>query len=161
VVYDSIEEAQSAKQSLQAQLAFGKKMRISFSRNVSDKTRERKGLPVRDKRVGPLPHLDKSKPSTDTTFFSTKQSAPKTSAASYNPPNRILFLENLSESVTVEKLSNIFSKFPGFIEIRLISSRGVGFAEFVDEYKSQDPLVKLQGYELEPGRYLQITNAKR
>ena len=164
VVYSSVDESKAAMEALQGHLAFGKKMRISFSKNVSDKTREAKHLPAREKRTTPLTAASaplSKKQRTDETFFNTAVAAPKTSQASYNPPNRLLFVGNLSDATTIEQLNKLFAPFEGFVETRLIPSRGVGFVEFVDEYKSQPALMKLQGHELEKGRFLMISNAKR
>jgi RNA recognition motif-containing protein len=162
VIFDSIEDASAAMNKLQGELAFGKRMRISFSRNISDKTRQRKGMEPRQKRTTPLVAAEPiTKKPEGSSFFETSVAAPKTSSQSYNPPNRILFIENLSETCSADSLAPIFSQFEGFIEVRLIPSRGVGFAEFQDEYKSQAALAKLQGKELEKGRFLMISNAKK
>ena len=162
VIFESVEDAQSAMNELQGQLAFGKKMRISFSRNISDKTRERKGMAPREKRTEPFVARESApKKQAEASFFETTVTAPKTTNPTYNPPNRILFIENLSETCTSDSVTRLFSQFDGFVEVRLIPSRGVGFAEFVDEYKSQEALAKLQGKEIEKGRFLMISNAKR
>ena len=101
-----------------------------------------------------------SKSTTDN-FFQTSVAAPKASTVGYNPPNRILFVENLSEETSCEVLSKLFGPFEGFMEARIIPSRGVAFIEFQDEYSSQTPLGKLQNFEIEPGRYISISNARK
>ena len=167
IIYDEVETASSAMDELQGQLAFGKKMRISFSRNLSDVTRQRRGIERREKQKPCVSDLAKppeapplTEPKTEV-FFQTSLSAPKTSSSRYNPPNRILFIENLSDDTTGNRLSSLFEKFDGFLEARVIPNRGVAFIEFNDEYSSQAPLGKLQNFEIEPGRFLSISNAKK
>ena len=168
IVYRDIEAASRALTELQGQLAFGKKMRISFSRNISDLTREKRGMSPRSKAApiesSTLEIAKAERPiskSTTDNFFQTSVAAPKASTVGYNPPNRILFVENLSETTTCEFLSKLFGPFEGFMEARIIPSRGVAFIEFQDEYSSQTPLSKLQNIEIEPGRYISISNARK
>lgn len=48
---------------------------------------------------------------------------------------KILFLENLPKTVRADQLDDIFSRYLGFVEVRLISERGVAFVEFYsDDY---------------------------
>lgn len=50
---------------------------------------------------------------------------------------KILFLENLPKTVRADQLDDIFSRYHGFVEVRLISERGVAFIEFYsDDYAS-------------------------
>ncbi|KAF8968345.1 hypothetical protein BDZ97DRAFT_1800089 [Flammula alnicola] len=52
----------------------------------------------------------------------------------YLPPNKILFLQNLPESVTKEQLVALFSQYPNLHEVRLIpTKRDIAFVEFLDE----------------------------
>lgn len=170
IIYEDITGATRAMEALQGQLAFGKKMRISYSRNLSDVTRVRRSLEPRqkDNALGSnTAQLEKN--STETlgssdakdTFFRTSFAAPKTSSSGYNPPNRILFVENLSERTSTGFLTNLFKPFEGFVEARVIPSRGVAFVEFQDEYTSQIPLAKLQNQDIELGRFLIISNARK
>ncbi len=49
----------------------------------------------------------------------------------YLPPNKILFLQNVSEEYDVEALSGIFGRFDGFREVRLVPGRrGIAFVEY-------------------------------
>ena len=52
----------------------------------------------------------------------------------YLPPNKILFLQNAPDDYDVEALSNIFGRFEGFREIRLVPGRrGIAFVEYEAE----------------------------
>lgn len=48
-------------------------------------------------------------------------------------PNKTLFLQNIPRDVDEEALSDIFERFEGFKEVRLVSVRAVAFAEFENE----------------------------
>lgn len=49
----------------------------------------------------------------------------------YLPPNKILFLQNVSEEYDVDALTTIFNRFDGFREIRLVPGRqGIAFVEY-------------------------------
>lgn len=48
---------------------------------------------------------------------------------------KILFLENVPKNVRGDQLDDIFSRYLGFVEVRLIAERGVAFIEFYsDDY---------------------------
>lgn len=52
----------------------------------------------------------------------------------YLPPNKILFLQNISEEYDVEALTSIFARFEGFREVRLVPGRrGIAFVEYDGE----------------------------
>jgi hypothetical protein len=169
VVYGDVNLAETAMKTFQGELVYGKKMRISFSRNMSDITRSKRGLAPRDKtsREAALEDPSSKRARVEETvidsFFSTSVSAPKATVPSqtHNPPNKVLFVENISESTTSEQLSLLFSRFKGFLEARIIPGRGVAFVEFIDEFVSQVPLTRMHGHEMEPGRLLIVSNAKK
>ena len=167
VIFESIAQSQAAMDDQQSQLLFGKKMRISFSRNMSDIARVRKGLGPRLKELHQQRSSSAKQSNTETsgstdTFFKTLTTVPKANNPNaYNPPNRTLFVENLSEAATNEDMIQLFSSYPGFVDARVIQGRGVGFIEFEDDHKSQVALSRLQGFELEKDRVLMISNAKK
>ena len=48
---------------------------------------------------------------------------------------KILFLENVPKNVRGDQLDDIFSRYLGFVEVRLIAEKGVAFIEFYsDDY---------------------------
>lgn len=51
----------------------------------------------------------------------------------YVRPNKTLFLQNIPRDVDEEALSELFERFEGFKEVRLVSVRAVAFAEFENE----------------------------
>ena len=58
---------------------------------------------------------------------------------------KILFLENLPKSVRADQLDDIFSRYLGFVEVRLISERGVAFIEFYSDDYAAFALNDLRG----------------
>lgn len=49
----------------------------------------------------------------------------------YLPPNKILFVQNLPDDFDVEQLTDIFGRFEGFREVRLVPGRkGIAFVEY-------------------------------
>lgn len=49
----------------------------------------------------------------------------------YLPPNRILFVQNLPDDCDVEMLTEIFRRFEGFREVRMVPGRkGIAFVEY-------------------------------
>lgn len=52
----------------------------------------------------------------------------------YLPPNKILFIQNLPEDFDIEALTDIFGRFDGFREVRLVPGRrGIAFVEYDGE----------------------------
>jgi len=54
--------------------------------------------------------------------------------AHHLPPNKTLFLQNLPDSATKEELVQIYGKFEGFREVRMVPGRkGIAFVEYDTE----------------------------
>lgn len=52
----------------------------------------------------------------------------------YLPPNKILFLRDLPDEASQEGLSDVFGRFEGFLEVRLVPGRkGIAFVEYETE----------------------------
>ncbi len=52
----------------------------------------------------------------------------------YLPPNKILFVQNLSDDYDVEALTSLFGRFEGFREVRMVPGRkGIAFVEYEAE----------------------------
>ncbi|NXU60351.1 RU2B protein, partial [Horornis vulcanius] len=68
-----------------------------------------------------------------------------------NPPNYILFLNNLPEETNEMMLSMLFNQFPGFKEVRL----------FENENQAGAARDALQGFKITPSHAMKITYAKK
>ncbi|CAA9990671.1 U1 small nuclear ribonucleoprotein A, putative [Plasmodium knowlesi strain H] len=73
---------------------------------------------------------------------------------------KILFVENVVENVNTEEFNDLFKKFSGFIEARIIPQRNVAFVDYSDEAAATNAMKALQNYELQ-GSKLKISYAKR
>lgn len=52
----------------------------------------------------------------------------------YLPPNKILFLRELPEDADSDMLTEVFDRFDGFLEVRLVPGRkGIAFVEYDNE----------------------------
>ncbi|KAH0837828.1 hypothetical protein J3R83DRAFT_6036 [Lanmaoa asiatica] len=68
----------------------------------------------------------------------------------YLPPNKILFLQNLPESVTKDQLMALFSQYPNLYEVRLIpTKRDIAFVEYIDETSAGVAKDALHNYKLD------------
>lgn len=59
--------------------------------------------------------------------------APAVVPDEYLPPNKTLFVQNLPEECDAETLTEIFSQFEGFREVRLVPGRRLAFVEYEAE----------------------------
>ena len=68
----------------------------------------------------------------------------------YLPPNKILFLQNLPESVTKDQLNTLFSQYPNLHEVRLVpSKKDIAFVEYLDEGSATVAKDALHNYKLD------------
>ena len=102
----------------------------------------------------------------------------------YLPPNKILFLQNLPESVTKEQLlslfsqlvffspvfplilslslisKTLFSRYPNLYEVRLIpTKRDIAFVEFVDEGSAGVAKDALHNYKLDGENKIKVRHS--
>ncbi|KAK7040850.1 hypothetical protein VNI00_009446 [Paramarasmius palmivorus] len=80
----------------------------------------------------------------------------------YLPPNKILFLQNLPESVTKDQLVALFSQYPNLHEVRLIpTKKDIAFVEYLDEASSTVAKDALHNYKLDGENKIKITFARK
>ncbi|KAJ7155901.1 hypothetical protein C8R43DRAFT_998363 [Mycena crocata] len=80
----------------------------------------------------------------------------------YLPPNKILFLQNLPESVSKDQLVSLFSQYPNLYEVRLIpTKKDIAFVEFLDEASSGVAKDALHNYKLDGENKIKITFARK
>lgn len=77
-------------------------------------------------------------------------------------PNKVLYLQNLPEGIKESQLSELFKRFPGFIEVRMVPNRpDVAFAEYENEMQAMMARQSLDGHEVTAGSPLRVAFAKR
>jgi RNA recognition motif-containing protein len=80
----------------------------------------------------------------------------------YLPPNKILFLQNLPESVTKDQLNALFSQYPNLHEVRLVpSKKDIAFVEYLDEGSATVAKDALHNYKLDGENKIKITFARK
>jgi len=80
----------------------------------------------------------------------------------YLPPNKILFLQNLPESVSKDQLMALFSQYPNLHEVRLIpTKKDIAFVEFLDEGSATVAKDALHNYKLDGENKIKITFARK
>ncbi|KAG7092908.1 hypothetical protein E1B28_009213 [Marasmius oreades] len=80
----------------------------------------------------------------------------------YLPPNKILFLQNLPETVTKDQLMGLFSQYPNLHEVRLIpTKKDIAFVEYMDDASSTVAKDALHNYKLDGEHKIKITFARK
>ncbi|KAH9923200.1 RNA-binding domain-containing protein [Epithele typhae] len=80
----------------------------------------------------------------------------------YLPPNKILFLQNLPETVTKDQLMGLFSQYPNLHEVRLIpTKKDIAFVEYLDEGSATVAKDALHNYKLDGENKIKITFARK
>ncbi|OBZ65192.1 NAD-dependent malic enzyme [Grifola frondosa] len=75
----------------------------------------------------------------------------------YLPPNKILFLQNLPDSVSKDQLMALFSQYPNLYEVRLIpTKKDIAFVEFMDEASATVAKDALHNYKLDGENKIKI-----
>ncbi|PFH55257.1 hypothetical protein XA68_10258 [Ophiocordyceps unilateralis] len=161
VVFERSEDAENAISEMDSFELFGKAMKLAMARTRSDKSVEMKcthdDLAVhkrhrqaeKDKRRAieaaenqrQLKRVAPSSAETRPMKLARPSSLKQTGVAGstvipdeYLPPNKILFVQNVSPEYDVEALTAIFGRFEGFREIRLVPGRqGIAFVEYEAE----------------------------
>lgn len=77
----------------------------------------------------------------------------------YLPPNKILFLRELPEDASSDSLSDIFGRFEGFREVRLVPGRkGIAFVEYENEAGAISAKEATSGMPMGPnGKPIRVT----
>ncbi|PJF18061.1 hypothetical protein PSACC_02133 [Paramicrosporidium saccamoebae] len=77
-------------------------------------------------------------------------------------PNKVLYLQNLPEGTTEKQLVEVFKKYPGFVEMRLVPNRpDVAFAEYESEAQAVVARQAAETHEIQPGVNLRVAFARR
>lgn len=77
-------------------------------------------------------------------------------------PNKILFVQNLPESLEEGTLETLFGRIEGFTEVRLVpGKKGMAFVEYVNEGCAMNALMRLQGFNLDGAHPMSISYAKK
>ncbi|GAA5847759.1 hypothetical protein JCM9279_005021 [Rhodotorula babjevae] len=160
VTLDSKHAAAKAVYEVQKFPLYGRAMQLAFARTDSDalvqkrkpeamddhkqerlerKKESRRNDPARRKKLAQRAAA-KQAAETGVAPVAAATSAPRRIVQmpdEYLPPNKILFVQNLPEDTTKDKLEALFRPYPNLVEVRTIPGRRtIAFVEFEDEPSS-------------------------
>jgi len=177
VVFRDITAATNAMRAMQNFPFYDKPMKIHFAKTKSDIISKLDGSYVaRDKskkkiekrkaeEIGEAAKKPKKEPKLEEKK-KKKKDEEGTNAQSLQPkqqpPNKILFIENLPPETTDMMLQMLFQQFPGFKEVRLVKGKSVvAFVEFENEVESGVAMASLQHFKITATHLMVISYAKR
>ncbi|NWV25997.1 RU2B protein, partial [Dasyornis broadbenti] len=172
VIFKELGSSTNALRQLQGFPFYGKPMRIQYAKTDSDIISKMRGTFAdkekrKEKKKAKTLEQSANAPNKKVIQGATQNSAnaPGTTAQNQvpdNPPNYILFLNNLPEETNEMMLSMLFNQFPGFKEVRLVPGRhDIAFVEFENENQAGAARDALQGFKITPSHAMKITYAKK
>ncbi|XP_072777127.1 uncharacterized protein [Taeniopygia guttata] len=172
VIFKELGSSTNALRQLQGFPFYGKPMHIQYAKTDSDIISEMRGTFAdkekrKEKKKAKTLEQSANAPNKKVIQGATQNSAsaPRTTPQNQvpdNPPNYILFLNNLPEETNEMMLSMLFNQFPGFKEVRLVPGRqDIAFVEFENENQAGAARDALQGFKIRPSHAMKITYAKK
>uniref|UniRef100_A0AAX7URJ4 RRM domain-containing protein n=1 Tax=Astatotilapia calliptera TaxID=8154 RepID=A0AAX7URJ4_ASTCA len=159
VIFKELAAATNALRQLQGFPFYNKPMRIQYAKTDSEVIAKVKGS-YGDKEK----KKKEKKKAQELAANATKKPAAVSCGPSVpdNPPNYILFLNNLPEETNEMMLSMLFNQFPGFKEVRLVPGKhDIAFVEFESDTQAGVAKDALQGFRITATCAMKITYAKK
>lgn len=175
VVFKDVLSATNAMRAMQLFPFYDKQMKIQFAKTRSDiiaklngtfipkekrkvdESKKRKAEEKPKPKAQPEKRKKKEEPTSLTTGVPLAPIQPK-----QQPPNKILFVENLPEGCTDLMLQMLFQQFPGFKEVRMVQGKqGIAFVEFENEVEGSVAMNGLQHFKITPTHLMVISFAKK
>ncbi|PRT54686.1 U2 small nuclear ribonucleoprotein B'' [Wickerhamiella sorbophila] len=125
ISFELAAHAEAAREALNGQTFLGKPLDVQFAKNSLRVTIEGEKA-AHPSSQGHTNEKHRSKRRSESLHTSQSKRLKAT-----EKPNKILFVENLAESISQEVFSSAFNELPGFVEARLVAARAVGFVEFL------------------------------
>ncbi|XP_029449436.1 U2 small nuclear ribonucleoprotein B'' isoform X2 [Rhinatrema bivittatum] len=171
VIFKELGSATNALRQLQGFPFYAKPMRIQYAKTDSDviskmrgtfADKEKKKDKKKAKAQEQAPNAANKKPGQTIQNLPIQAGSSPSPQVPDNPPNYILFLNNLPEETNEMMLSMLFNQFPGFKEVRLVPGRhDIAFVEFEAEGQAGTARDALQGFKITPSHAMKITYAKK
>ncbi|XP_076817269.1 U1 small nuclear ribonucleoprotein A-like [Clavelina lepadiformis] len=166
VIFKDINSATNALRSMQGFPFYDKPMRLAYSKKDSDCIAKIKGTYQERVKEKKKKKKEPKKPKTAPTNQGNMPGGPPSKIVdddgSDNPPNHILFLNNLPPETQEGMLTVLFNRYPGFKEVRLVPGRhDIAFVEFESEVQASDAKEPLQGFRISPTHAMKVTFAKK
>jgi len=183
VTYENVENASKAKQSLQGNYIFGTPIKIEFAKSLNHLSLKMNGFfnpygrkacrlsdeEARKLAFGHIPYHWDYDMNDDQDILTHKamtsvetrtKSEPMVQNIAMQPPNKILFVQQIPESFTKDIIESFFSPFDGFVEVRISDLKGIAFVEYENEFYSANALSLLNGIDIGEGKSLFIQFSK-
>ncbi|XP_075060040.1 U2 small nuclear ribonucleoprotein B'' [Mixophyes fleayi] len=171
VIFKELASATNALRQLQGFPFYDKPMRIQYAKTDSDviskmrgtfADKEKKKEKKKNKLQEQAANAANKKPAQAQETDNASPGGAQNQQVPDNPPNYILFLNNLPEETNEMMLSMLFNQFPGFKEVRLVPGRhDIAFVEFENENQAGSARDALQGFKITPSHAMKITYAKK
>ncbi|CAK7198164.1 hypothetical protein SEUCBS139899_000822 [Sporothrix eucalyptigena] len=154
IAFDNPESAQRAVDEAQGFVLFDKPMVLAVARMRSDATVQQTGtaeeleahkrhrVAERDKKLALEAAQEQKRlllrpqtgaPGVPGAAPGVGAAAPAQIPDEYLPPNKTLFVQNLPRDIDIDRLTEIFGRFEGFREVRVVPGRGLAFVEYEAE----------------------------
>ncbi|KAM9769732.1 U2 small nuclear ribonucleoprotein B'' isoform 1-T3 [Menidia menidia] len=164
VVFKELAAATNALRQLQGFPFYNKPMRIQYAKTDSEVISKVKGSygdkekkKEKKKKALELANASKKPPAVLPTAVPTPAAQ-----VPDNPPNYILFLNNLPEETNEMMLSMLFNQFPGFREVRLVPGKSdIAFVEFEGDAQAGVAKDALQGFRITATCAMRVSYAKK
>jgi U2 small nuclear ribonucleoprotein B'' len=126
VALESEEQATRAVEALQGRMVFQKKIECQLAKSSSNSSVETHLVNQEYDK-----YLQKRKDFKEEQD-KTKTVVPKITKVNLDdtPPNKILLIQNLPGDIQIEDLTEVFGKYKGYVEVRLVAIKKVAFVEF-------------------------------
>lgn len=172
IAYPDTDSAEKAIKELQHFVIYDKPMVLQFARNRSDVHAQRDGdfkehhkqRMAKKAEVAKTPLPGSHKPTFNAgrpAGGSNRKNPSANIPDEFLPPNKILFLQNLPETITQSTLTELFSRYTGFREVRMIpAKRSIAFVEYDNELQSAVAKNELAGYAIEE-KPMKVTFARK
>ena len=182
LVFREQEMADRALHDLQSFVFFGKEMRISYARTLSDVTTTARGLyekrvqkernkrrrenleaaraRKRDQVTNSIRNLKKRTGGGDAEGEDEEDSSSEEKATEERgEKNQTLFVEGLTEDTTQEMLQKLFGQYRGLEEVRYIESRRVAFVQYENEKCAKAAKFGLDNFRLKREHKIRVSYA--
>lgn len=146
ITYKSTKESLNALCNMNKYILFDKPMNVAFAKTKSDNYYlmvEKNDEKIKERKEKKKNNITNKKLKTNNNDQKTKINQKKKSKLviwEKLPPNKILLLQNLSNEIKANKITEFFEKYNGFINIRFLETRNLSFIEFDNEKCSTECL---------------------
>ena len=185
VAFKDVESARKALEAVQGNRIYGKSMVIKYAKYKSDFISKADGTYEIERRRREQDRIEKARAPRVTRRQLAAQMAANPMMAMQtmhgmmgNPmmpmgqlpvgvrgdiqlPNKVLYLQGLSETTKEVQLQEMFKRWPGFVEVRLVPNRpDLAFVEYENEMQAGAARQTLDGVEID-GSKLRVTFARK